>query len=100
MRFNSTKSIHLKEIVTRVAFLRFMYVVICSIVNVMIKNIKIKAIFNNETEINCIFKRLTDAAQLFVHQNINIIIINIINEQARFFNIVRGRHRASHMGVN
>ena len=56
MRFSTSKSMHLKKIVIRVAFLRFMYVVVCSIVNVMIENIKIKAMFNNETESNCMFK--------------------------------------------
>ena len=80
MRFNSTKSMHLKEIVTRVAFLRFMYIIACLIVNVMIENIKIKAIFDNEAEINCIFKRLVNAAQLFMCRNINIIIINVIDK--------------------
>ena len=87
MRLNLTKSVHLKKIVTRVVFLHFMYVVICSIVNVMIKNIKIKTIFNSGAEINYMFKRLIDAAQLFIRQNINIIMINIINERARFFDI-------------
>ena len=62
MRFNSTKSVHLKEIVTRVTFLRFMYVVVCSIVSVMIENIKIKTMFNNGAKVNCMFKRLTDVA--------------------------------------
>ena len=87
MRLSSTKSVHLKKIVIRVAFLRLMYVVACSIVNVMIENIKIKAMFNNGAEVNCIFKRLVDAAQLPVHQSISIIIINVINERARFFNM-------------
>ena len=87
MRFSSTKSVHLKEIVIRVAFLRLMYVVACSIVNVMIEDIKIKAMFDNEAEINCMFKRLTDVAQLSVRQNINIIMINVIDERARFFNV-------------
>ena len=87
MRFSSTKSMHLKKIVTRVAFLRLMYAVVCSIVSVMIENIKIKAMFNNETEINCMFRRLTDAVQLSVRQNINIIMINVINERARFFDV-------------
>ena len=87
MRLNSTKSMHLKKIVTRVIFLRFMYVVVRSIVNVIIENIKIKTMFNNETEINCIFKWLIDAVQLSVRQNINIIIINIIDESIRFFNV-------------
>ena len=87
MRLSSTKSVHLKEIVIRVAFLRFMYVVACSIVSVMIENIKIKAMFDSGAEVNCMFKRLTDVAQLSVRQNINIIMINVINERARFFNV-------------
>ena len=87
MRLNLTKSVHLKEIVIRVAFLRFMYIVVCSIVSVMIENIKIKAMFDSEAEVNCMFKRLTDAAQLSVRQNINIIMINVINERARFFDV-------------
>ena len=87
IKFNSTKSMHLKEIVTRVTFLHFMYVVACSIVNVIIENIKIKAIFDSGTEVNCIFKWLIDAIQLFVRQNVNIIMINVINERARFFNV-------------
>ena len=53
----------------------------------MIENIKIKTMFDNEAEVNCIFKRSTDAAQLSVRQNINIIRINIINERARFFDV-------------
>ena len=56
MRFNSTKSVHLKKIVTRVTFLRLMYIVTYSIMNVMIENIKIKAMFNNEAEVNFMFK--------------------------------------------
>ena len=86
IRLSSTKLIHLKKIVTCVVFLHFMYIVACSIVNVMIENIKVKAIFDNEAEVNCMFKRLIDAAQLSVRQNINIIVINVINERARFFN--------------
>ena len=87
MRFSSTKSVHLKKIVTRVAFLHFMYAVIYSIMNVMIENIKIKVMFDSEAEINCMFKRLIDAVQLFVRQNINIIMINVIDKRARFFNM-------------
>ena len=56
MKFNSTESVHLKEIVTRVAFLRFLYVVTCLIVTVLIENIKMKIIFNNEAKVNCMFK--------------------------------------------
>ena len=87
MRLSSTKSVHLKKIVARVAFLRLMYVVACSIVNVMIENIKIKAMFDNGAEVNCMFKWLTDAAQLPVRQSINIIMINVTDEWARFFDV-------------
>ena len=87
IKFNLTKSVHLKKIVARVIFLRFMYVVIYLMMNVMIKNIKTKTMFDNEVKINCMFKRLIDAAQLFVRQNINIIMINVIDKRARFFNI-------------
>ena len=89
IRLSSTKLVHLKEIVVRVAFLYFMYVVACSIVNVMIEDIKIKVMFDNEAEINCMFKRLIDAVQLPVRQNISIVMINVINERARFFDMYK-----------
>ena len=89
MRLSSTKSVHLKKTVTRVIFLRFMYVVVCSIVNVMIENIKIKRMFDSGAEINCMFKWLIDVAQVFVRQSINIIIINVIDERARFFDVCK-----------
>ena len=41
----------------------------------------------NEAEINCMFKRLVDAVQLFMRQSINIIMIDIINERAHFFDV-------------
>ena len=85
MKLNSTESVHLKKIVIRVVFLHFMYVVVCSIVNIIIENIKIKAMFNNVAEVNCIFKWLVDAVQLFIYQNINIIMINDTDKRARFF---------------
>ena len=87
IKFNSTKSMHLRKIVARVIFLRFMYVVACLTINVIIENVKTKMMFNNKIKVNCIFKRLIDAAQLFVRQNINIIIMNIINERTRFFDV-------------
>ena len=60
MKFNSTKSMHLKKIVACVVFLRFIYVIVYSIINVIIENVKTKTMFNIETKINCIFKRLID----------------------------------------
>ena len=68
----------------RITSLRLMYIVIYSTVDVMIENIKIKVIFNNGAEVNCMFKRLIDVAQLFIHQSINIIMINIIDKRTRF----------------
>ena len=87
MRFSSTESVHLKEIVARVAFLRLMYAVVCSTVSVMIEDIKIKAMFDSGAEVNCMFKRLADAAQLSVRQSISIVMIDVINERARFFDV-------------
>ena len=61
MRLSSTKSMYLKKIVIRVAFLRFMYAIICLTMSVMIEKNKIKAMFDNDAEINCMSKRLTNA---------------------------------------
>ena len=87
MKLSSTRSMHFKEIVIRVVFLRFMYAIVCSTMNVMIEKIKTKMMFNNDAEVNCIFKKLANAAQLCIYQNINIIMINAIDERARFFDI-------------
>ena len=87
MRLNSTKLMHLKKIVTCVVFLRFIYTIICSTMNVMIEKIKIKAMFDNDAEINCMSKKLINAAQLFIRQSISIIMINATDERARFFEI-------------
>ena len=57
---------HLKEIVIRVVFLRFIYVIACSIMNIMNENIKIKVMFDSEAEVNCMFKQLVDVVQLFI----------------------------------
>ena len=53
----------------------------------MIENIQIKIIFDSGAEVNYMFKRLTDAVQLSIRQNINIIIINVTDERARFFDV-------------
>ena len=66
VEFNFIESIHLEEIVAQVAFFRSMYVVVCSTMNVSIDDVKIKTLFDNNVEINCILKRLTDATQFFI----------------------------------
>ena len=53
----------------------------------MIEKLKIKTIFDTEVEINCMFKRLINIVQLSMCQNINIIMINVIDERARFFDV-------------
>ena len=87
IKLSLTKSRYLRKIVACVVFLRFMYAIVCSTMKIIIKEIKIKAMFKNNVEINCMLKKLTNVAQLFVRQRINIIIVNVSNERARFFNI-------------
>ena len=64
-----------------------MYIVVYSTMNVFIDNVKIKMLFDNDVEINCMSKKLIDATQLFIRQKINIIIMSFIDERARFFNV-------------
>ena len=66
IEFNFIELIHLKEIVVRVVFFRLMYAVVCLMMNVSIDDIKIKTLFDNDVEINCISKRLIDATQFFI----------------------------------
>ena len=52
-----------------------------------IDDVKIKTLFDNDVEVNCMLKKLTDATQLFIRQKINIVMMNFIDERARFFNV-------------
>ena len=61
IKFNFIKSIHLKKIIVQIVFFRLMYVVICSIMNIFINDVKIKTLFDNNVEINCMSKKLIDA---------------------------------------
>ena len=87
IRFNFIELIHLRKIVVRIVFFRSMYVVVCSTMNVLIDDVKIKALFDNDVEINCMSKKLIDATQLFIRQKINIVIINFIDERVYFFDV-------------
>ena len=89
IKFNFIESIYLKEIVAQIVFFRSMYIVVCLTINVSINNVKIKMLFNNDVEINCMLKRLTDATQFFIRQKINIVIMNFIDERARFFDVYK-----------
>ena len=56
IEFNLTKLMHFKEIVARVAFLRFMYVVAYFMIKVTIENVKLKVIFNSNAKMNYMSK--------------------------------------------
>ena len=87
IKFNFIELIHLKEIVARIVFFRSMYVVIYLMMNVSIDDVKIKALFDNNVKINYMSKKLTDATQLFIRQEINIVMMNFIDKRARFFDV-------------
>ena len=67
IKFNSIELIHLRKIIARIVFFRLMYVIIYLTMNILIDDVKIKMLFNNNVEINCMSKKLIDATQLFIH---------------------------------
>ena len=87
IKLNFIESIHLRKIVVRIVSFRSMYIVVCFTMNVLIDDVKIKMLFNNNVEINCMLKKLINATQLFIRQKINIVMMNFINEHARFFDV-------------
>ena len=64
-----------------------MYAVVYSTMNVSRRNIKVKTLFDNNVEINCMSKELTNSIQLFIRYEINIVMMNFTDEHARFFDI-------------
>ena len=64
-----------------------MYAVVCLTISVSIENVKIKALFDSDVEVNCMSKRLMNSTQLFIRQDINIAMINFTDERARFFDV-------------
>jgi hypothetical protein len=54
---------------------------------VTIENVKIKILFDNEIEINCISKRLIDETELIVRHDIAMFMIIVIDDCAKFVNI-------------
>ena len=87
IKLNFIESIHLKEIVIQIIFFRSMYAVAYSTMNVSIDDVKIKTLFDNDVEINCMSKRLIDATQFSIRQEISIIMMNFTDERARFFDV-------------
>ena len=66
VKFNFIELIYLKEIIARIVFLRSIYVIVCFMINMLIENVKVKALFNSDAEINCMSKRLRNSTQLFI----------------------------------
>ena len=66
MSFSLTKSMLLKKIIICIIFLHFMHAIVCLTMNVIIKKIKLKIMFNSDVEINYMLKKLTNAVQLSV----------------------------------
>ena len=67
IKLNFIELIHLKEIVVRIVFFHSMYVIVYSMMNVSINDVKIKTLFDNDVKINCMSKKLIDATQLFIY---------------------------------
>ena len=58
--FFINESMYINELIIRVTFFRNIYAIICFIVYIDIKNYRVKTIFDNEIEINYIFKKLVN----------------------------------------
>ncbi len=54
-----------------------------------LKNIKIKAIFNNNAKINCINKNFANKTNLIIRQNIFILLIEITRARICFEEIIK-----------
>ena len=55
----------------------------------LINDVKIKILFNNNAKMNCMLKKLINAIQLFIRQEINIAMINFTDERTCFFNVCK-----------
>ena len=51
-------------------------------------NVKIKIMFDNKVEINCISKSLVDKIDLIIRKRVSISLVNIIEACARFEEVV------------
>ena len=67
-----------------VFFLKAMCVIVYSKTFVLIKNVKIKILFDNEIEINCIHKRFVDEINLFIRYKTIMSMIMTTNNNVKF----------------
>ena len=64
-----------------------LFAIACSIVSMYIKNVKVKAFFNNNVEINYIIKKLTQKTLLLIRKETIISLIIIIENKTCFLNV-------------
>ena len=67
IKLNFIESIYFEKIIVQIVFFRSMYVVVYFIINMLIDDVKIKTLFNNNVEINCMSKKLIDEIQFFIY---------------------------------
>ena len=51
---------YINKLITRIIFFRNIYAIVCFIIYIDIENYRVKIIFDNEIEINYIFKKLVN----------------------------------------
>ncbi len=81
--------VYLDNIVAKVNLLQTFYFVVFFIVWIKIKNIKIKIIFDNKIEINCISKSLAKKIDLIICQKVSISLIEVIEARVYFEEIIK-----------
>ena len=82
-----TKAMHMNDLIVRISSLKAMCVVACSKTFVSIENVKVKTLFDNEVEINCINKRLVDEANLFIRHETIMSMIATTNDNVKFVKV-------------
>ena len=77
----------MNDLIMRIAFLKAMCVVTCSKAFVFVDDIKVKTFFDNEIEINCINKKLTNERDLSIRHETIMFMIVIIENNVKFVDI-------------
>ena len=77
----------MNDLIIRIAFLKTMCVVICSKAFVFVDDVKVKTLFDNEVEINCINKKLTNEVDLSIRHETIMFMIVVIENNVKFVDI-------------
>ena len=81
--------VYFDDIVAKVNLLQTLYFVACSITWVKIKNIKIKIMFDNKVEINCINNFFANKINLIIRQEVSISLIKVIKVRICFERVIK-----------